>query len=173
MLNKNKRAQITVFVILGIVILIAVGLYFFISSETKAPSIPTPTELETVPAEFKPVRGFVESCMFQIAEEGIKKLAAHGGYIDPLDEDYTLFAFNYNPLKPTESDVVSLSSSIDSSIIPYWYYLQGKDKGAFAGVNTWAPSISFMQLQLSSYVENHLSECLAGFTELEETGFDV
>ncbi len=170
----NKKGQITIFVIIGLVLLIAVGILFYINSQiTPGITGPVAKDLEPVPEEFKPIRSYVESCMKQVAEDGIRKLALHGGYIDPLNSDYSYFDFEYDPMNPTESDIIDFGIPPSSIKIPYWYYLSGKNGDSTQGVASWMPTIQFMQLQLSAYIQNNINDCLEGFSELEKTGFEV
>jgi len=178
--NSSKKGQLTIFMILAIVIVISVGIIFYITQNaTPEPEIGGSQggrfspELEDLPEEFRPIQNYVESCLFSVAEEGIRKMSNHGGYIDLLNEDYTLFEVECDPLNPTESDCVSLGFIDEDTILPYWYYLAGKNDCKDCTVSSIAPSLFFMELQLSLYVEKNIDSCINNFTELKEIGFDI
>jgi hypothetical protein len=169
---NGKSGQVTIYVIIALVLLIIIGIVIYLNARVNS-AIPDEPLMTAVPEEFKPIRTYVESCMKQIAEDGVRKLANHGGYIDPLDEDYTLANLIYDPTNPTESELVSVGSSRDALIVPYWYFLDGKNTCTNCGVSSLAPTVEFMELQLSFYIEENIDDCLAGFSSLKETGFDI
>jgi len=170
---RNNKAQVTIFVIIAIVIIVAVGLVFYLTSIQKESEIPEEPTLENIPTEFKPIRTYVENCIQQIADQGTREMAKHGGYIDPLDKDYSYFDFDYNPNEPTESELVSVSNEQNSLIVPYWYYLTGLNTCDECGPSSLAPTIGFMEAQLSLYIQNNLADCLGGFSGLVDSGFDI
>ena len=172
-IRKNNKAQITLFVVIGIIVLFVIGLVLYLLLRTQKQQIPDEPILENIPTEFKPVRTYVEACIQQIAEQGIIEMASHGGYIDPQNRDYSYFDFEYDPTNPTESELISISNNADSLIIPYWYYLTGKNSCDECGPSTIMPTIEFMQAQLSLYIQDNIAECLGGFSGLVDTGFDI
>lgn len=77
-----KKAQVTIFIILGIVIVIAV----FSIYKAKDYFVKTQWELErqrtaTLPADVQDIRVYTESCVEEMVEEGIKIMGLQGGYI--------------------------------------------------------------------------------------------
>lgn len=162
-----KRGQVTIFIVLGLVVLLIVGVFYF----TKIKVAEVPAEeitISKIAAEFQPVRDYVTSCVEQTAKEGLRLVGEQGGYIYP--EDYGVF---YNPGQPTEGEGVEFSS-----VVPYWYYLSSPNdcigrcrfdtKAVFVDDESGEPSI---EGQLSRYVEDNLRDCTAGFENL--AGFEV
>ncbi len=82
-----KRGQITIFIILGIIILAAVGLFIFQDDKV----IKTPTTLDTAP-----ITSFVERCIKSTAQEGIFENGRQGGYF-VLPEHSTTYLFEDVP----------------------------------------------------------------------------
>ena len=84
----NKRGQITIFIILGIVIVISVGLFLTINK-----------------IEFKPVtydtkvKDYVTNCLKQVSDEGIYLIGKQGGvlYDDQINhpQDHFQYSFQY------------------------------------------------------------------------------
>lgn len=169
---NNKSGQVTVYVIIALVVLIIIGIVIYLTTRV-SPSLPEEPQITSVPEEFKPIRTYVESCMKQIAEDGIRKIANHGGYIDPLNKDYTIIDIDYDPSNPTESELVTVGTSQDALVVPYWYYLTGENTCSNCGPSSLTPTIEFMELQLSLYIEKNIVDCLAGFSSLKETGFEI
>src|SRR3989338_10583693 len=70
----QKRGQITIFIILGIVIVALFSLLFLIISKTT-------TELETQePLLFGPIQTFIDSCFQRTLDDGLIETGLHGGY---------------------------------------------------------------------------------------------
>ncbi len=69
---QQKRAQVTSFIIITIILVSAIGAYFLISNNPE-------NNLE-VPSEVKPVNDFVNSCLKEVADNGTKQIGLHGGY---------------------------------------------------------------------------------------------
>ena len=74
-----KRGQVTIFIILGIVVLVLGGIGFYlwrISVEKEV--VP---EIADVPLEMQPIRLFVDKCIEEVAVPGVFLLANQGGVI--------------------------------------------------------------------------------------------
>jgi len=116
---KNK-AQITLYMILGFVILIA-SVFIIYLKQTEPEVIETAFE---IPFEKQPIKTFVEECTKQVATLGIYLLGSQGGYIYPKGETlYTeeaQIAYNYynqENLTPTKKDVEDeISFFIENSL---------------------------------------------------------
>ena len=76
---KNKRGQITIFILLGLILLIGFSLVIYLKSgEVK--------EFETrkisgLPLSLAPVKNYIDLCIEEVAVPGIYLLANKGGYI--------------------------------------------------------------------------------------------
>lgn len=87
MVQKNSRCdshgQVTIFIIVGLVILLLAGILvsirFFAMAGKPAPGAQNIQEASLSTA---PVQTFVEACLKQAAEEGVLFLGRHGGYYD-------------------------------------------------------------------------------------------
>lgn len=79
----SKKGQITIFIILGFILLIAVGFIFYIKGSN---GVDAGEILAKTPIEMQPVRLFVDSCVKDVAIPGIYLLASKGGYIYSYDK---------------------------------------------------------------------------------------
>jgi hypothetical protein len=172
--KKTKKAQVTIFIIIGIVVLIGAGLIIVTRIASKeiiktdiAPSI------SEVPVEFQPISDFVESCIEKTGKEAIKTLGLHGGYTD-LDK-YGIVA---NAGKPTESRAFLFNPRDIQSGIAYWQYFQSDNKcetDCFCGSEK--PSLYKKQgspnieKQIEQYINEKLKFCLDDFKTFEQQGF--
>ncbi len=68
-----KKAQVTVFIIIGLFLLISVGLFSYFKSEM--------FRYRNLPEQFVPVAKYAEQCMNDVALEGIFQAGMNGGYI--------------------------------------------------------------------------------------------
>ncbi|MBU4308472.1 MAG: hypothetical protein KJ566_01605 [Nanoarchaeota archaeon] len=69
----NKRAQITIFIILAIVVVAGVGIYFAVSgnlNKSKSSSLDT-----------RQIESFVQSCIEEVGEDAIYEIGQNGGYV--------------------------------------------------------------------------------------------
>jgi hypothetical protein len=78
-----KRGQVTIFIIVGILLLVAVAAIFFIKTESQDQII----NKELIELPFvSPVQNYIESCLEKTVEEGIIRISRRGGLHDvPID----------------------------------------------------------------------------------------
>lgn len=195
---KNKKAQITVFMIVGIILMFSSALMFYIRGQiTESISdefIPT---VEEVPLEAQPVKLFVENCLKKSGTEALVQAGLHAGYIDPKDEELSGTYF-LTGIAPTESDALAVFES-DNAIIPYWWYLKSPNDCsgscilttnrpflsksgdasslyASSSAHSSASSLSTdssIESQLDRYIERNLEFCLNDFQGFSEQGFKI
>ena len=81
-----KRGQVTLFIILGVLVLGLVALFFFLRSTVVEERVQEARPVaEDVPTEFNPVKVFTEDCLKLTVEEGMTRLGQQGGYIRPKE----------------------------------------------------------------------------------------
>ena len=79
----QKRGQATVFIIIGIVILVAVFLVLFLRGGFIAEQISPEEAREVLASQVAPLEVHVEECISKVAPDGIKTLALQGGTFKP------------------------------------------------------------------------------------------
>lgn len=169
----NKKAQITLFIIIGIVILIiTVGIVYMsgYKFEKDLQTVEQPM-LEDIPKEANPVRFFVTQCLERTAENAFTVLGSQGGYI----ETQSLSPRN---IDPTNADSIKFGAAT----IPYWHYLKSNNRKSEYKFSSAMPSTvrnpqslldMSVQAQVDRYVENNLKICLNNFNQLKEQGFTI
>ncbi len=137
----NRRAQVTLFVILGILI-IGGAILFFVFRDTLLGT--------SVPATFEPAYETLLSCISSDTEVGLSVLGSQGGYITPPPFEAG------SSYMPFSSRLLAFGTSI-----PYWYYVSGN------GVSKeQVPTINQMQTQLSDFIAERVRRCdLSTYTE--------
>ncbi len=109
----SKKAQVTIFIIIALVIVISFFLLFFLKNKL-SPEI-NKNQVEA-PESVKPVQEFVEYSIKQSLIEALDNLGDHCGLVDP--DTYTVTNLD----NPTESAVLK-PFSLSKRICPYWYYM--------------------------------------------------
>lgn len=151
----NKKGQVTVFIIVGIVIFAIAGVSFFLMSENFSF---TDREIN-IPTQAMPVYDFVSLCIEQTLIDGVNILSRNGGYIDPLRG-------NRLDHRSHLSDVVVRGPNT----LPYWYYYdmssnQFRSKAPPLHKNEGPNSV---EEQLENYVKSNVNFCLNDFRAFSE-----
>ncbi|MBW2980827.1 hypothetical protein KY360_05415 [Candidatus Woesearchaeota archaeon] len=174
-MNKrmNKKSQITLFIIIGIVMLTSVGTYiYFRASIRRAEIMPELVAAEEVPRAFNPIQVFIESCVSKVGKDGMELLGSQGGYIN-------IERAGIGPgITPTEGNAVAFSRGSGLNV-PYWFYLESDNKCIGNCVfSTQKPELYKGRLlsiegQLEEYVNANLKECFNEFKVLKTRGYII
>jgi hypothetical protein len=126
---KNRKAQVTVFIIIGLVILITASFFLYFRNL----AVP---EAEFIQEDLRPIKNYIDFCLNDIGEEAVIRLGSQGGYINIPDELKMNRAYvEFIPRSPIK--------------IPYWYY---------NGIDI-IPTIDSMENEITNYIENNLEGC--------------
>lgn len=169
----QRKAQLTLFIILGLVIIISTVLFLTLKGSIERKEIAPGVSMivEELPSEFLPIQPFVENCLEKTAQQGLIIMGQRGGYI---------YSKRLKPRQqPTEGDSVRFSLQSEL-ILPYWFYLSSpnncmgecefKSEKLALRKNALHDSV---ENQLALYIEENLGACLADFKGIKELGFDV
>jgi hypothetical protein len=138
---RAKKAQVTLFIMVGIIILLLTLLMIL---ALKPKKIELKHHVEK-PIELQPLKSYVESCIKDIAIPGIYLLGVQGGYIYPpnnaLETDYTIVGYGYyegaNTLPSIQEMQTQISRYIDNALPLCTNFSIFKEFGVKAGkVNT-------------------------------------
>jgi len=170
----RKKGQITLFIIIGLLIVLSVSLVFYVKTRTAKEREEVEHIIKEVPLEVKPIKEFVENCIKDIATEGLKKIGMNGGYIS-LDRKYTFrdIRVDKDNVNPTEYDAFSFSKG---NYLPYWWYMKSDNKcldsyGECHVSSANIPSLSEIEEQLNVYINENLKKCLNDFKDFKKQGF--
>jgi hypothetical protein len=125
-----KKGQITLFIIVGIVILLGISLFLYYRSLLFSRG-------EVVSEDLMPVKNYVEACLQKTAEDAVVKIGQQGGYTEFPEE------LNLNR---AYIELIPYSRIR----VPYWNY-NGKD---------YIPSIESIQLQISDFIKKNIESCI-------------
>jgi len=150
------RAQVTLFVIIAILIVSSAGAIYYISSTASKSVLARETAIiNSVPEKFRPAENSFISCLKTKASDALTILGSQAGYI-------------YLPDTDEGSDFMPFSNTLDflGLNIPYWWYVSGNNIQ-----KNQVPSLTFMQNQLKTYMDNNAKSCEDNLRLLE--GFNV
>jgi hypothetical protein len=136
----NKSAQITIFIILGILLVLALVLILALRKE-----VVTFTDKEISPTAQSAVKSFVEACITLISDEALFLIGDQGGYI--------------NVPQSISSDASLHLRTSPFTVIPYWAY----------GENTNVPTLEQVKERIDSHIEQNLPSCLLGMEAFRDS----
>ncbi len=146
---RKKRAQVTIFIIIGIILLLSTITVIYLVTREKARPV---EEAIIVPEDVKPIHEFITNCLYQTSKRGVSLMGQQAG-----------FAYVPAIIRNTYEASIHLDKK-GAFVVPFWYY-EGEDR---------TPSLTFMEKELQRYVYEHLNECLGelesfkGQYEIEE-----
>ncbi|MFH1682994.1 MAG: hypothetical protein ABIA37_04315 [Candidatus Woesearchaeota archaeon] len=141
--KSSKTGQITIFVILGILLLLALVLVVLFKKEA---IVFKPEEL--IPTEKGKVENFIVSCISQIGEEAIYTIGLQGGYLN-ISSEIATDSNQHLKLSPY-------------NLVPYW--ARGESKRI--------PTLEEIKADLDSKIEADLKSCLLGREAFQES-YDI
>ena len=114
---KLKKGQIAIFILLGIVILIAVGFIFYLKGGVEENEV---ERIQQIPKEAEPFKLYIDECVKKTAVEGAYFLGQQGGYYN-LQENYLAtflidIPFYYNKGKNTVPSIEILQREFSKYI---------------------------------------------------------
>ncbi len=143
---SSRKGQVTIFIIIGIIIVAAVVVYLVIRQNLVGVSIP---------ANIQPVYNNFLSCLEDRAKTGISLLESQAGYIQ-------LPQFKPgNSYSPFSSQLMFLGNPI-----PYWYYVSGNNIPTEQ-----IPSQGDMETSLAGFIDDGIRNC--NFDSYYQSGFDI
>ncbi len=167
---RNKRGQITIFIIIGILMVFVLAFIFLVTRVTVGgKEILARPVTEDIPVELNPIFVYTEECLRQTAIDGLMTAGQHGGHIYPMEiGEYSADA--------TNSDGIMFS---DDSAIPYWLYNKIPNEGGSVELATLKPPLkradggNSIEEQLARYVNENLKNCLGEYEIFAEQEYVV
>ena len=139
----KKRGQVSIYILIGVVIIIIVGLSFYIVGNTILKE--SGRDLDIRP-ELIPAKNFIDSCILDVAREGVDLIGLQGGNVN-IEEEVIV-----NPL-------VKFGNSLDlfgngALNVNYWFYRTPN------GINTLSvPSEQDMEREIGEYIMRNIASC--------------
>ncbi|MFA6888178.1 MAG: hypothetical protein WC254_01655 [Candidatus Woesearchaeota archaeon] len=151
--SSSSKGQVTVFIVIGILLILTVGTIFFVQYAFKAPF-----ELSS-----DPVTAYVQQCLLDTTKEAVIVAGQTGGYM--FEEQLT----------NSEKDVLSLAPFnsnyfvVGNQQLRYWYYQDqnGIDKIDIPLLEKQSEGDNSIQSQIETYVTEKMLVCLNDFKGLQ------
>lgn len=126
----HNKSQLSMFFILGIILLVAAGFLIYASSSKIRSDVEREKQISTIeiPSSLLPIKLNIDSCVQETAKAAVTYIGLYGGYYNVPEPKVTYF---YDD-------------------VPYYAY-QGQNK---------MPSISVVEAQISDYIMDLLPECV-------------
>ncbi len=136
----QKKSQVTLFLLLGLVVLFSVLLFIYFKATIEA------REPEVISEEVIPIKRYVEECMHRSVEQAALIIGQQGGFIriPPV--------VDVNPARYVSPDGLGVIR------IPFWFY-----KG-----DRLSPSIQSVENEISRYVDENVRSCINNFTVFDD-----
>jgi hypothetical protein len=171
----RRKGQITLFIVIGLVLVIAGGLFIFLRVRTTEQGLQGQlSEITDVSTDFQPVYDYVDNCIKETSETGLRLLGQRGGFIYPERNGIVSGGgvTDYNAVRMAPNWV-----------IPYWFHLTSDNRctgdcqfsivpGAKVFLHKTTDGVS-VESQLEDYLNEKLGECIGDFEILEDQGFDI
>src|SRR3989344_1700831 len=152
----KKRGQVTIYVILGVMIVAAVAGVFVLKDYVLKSQFERDAGKFKITDDFAPIYDSYADCVGEIANDGISILSSQGGYIDIPHYEYVP-----NQLVPFSNQLDFFSDG--SLYVAYWFYETSN------GIQTEKiPTLSQMQDELGNYVNENIYSCTSNFTGYDE-----
>jgi len=136
---SNKSGQITIFIILGILLLLALALIIALSKEA---IVFKPEQI--LPTDKGKIESFITNCIEQSGEEALFRVGLSGGYVDM-------------PAELANNAGSSLKVSPANSVL-YWAYRE----------ETYIPSLQEIKVRIDQHLEENVRSCLIGSEAFQE-----
>lgn len=163
----KKRGQVTLFVIVGLVLLIVALLLIFLNSK-KIENQPNLVDKysETISNDMSPLKNDVEFCLAKTGKDAFKKLGLHGGFIDvPPFVQYNL--------TPEYMDTGVEMFPGSGIVLPYWSYISSKPDCTSCRFGDNSPPLEgpgqySIQTQVQNYIDANILTCLNNLSDYKE-----
>ncbi len=175
---KNKKSQITVFIIIGIILLFSTALVLYIKSQVAVPEKEVRVAVERVPTEAQPVQAFIIEALREAGEDALNNIGLHGGYVSVDSREYSGFDFQKDDEHPTEADMVDFPPGADN-YVPYWEYMRPPDDCEVCQLGSWRPPLyraeggNSIESQIDKHLEKSIRQYLDNFKEFRDSGYSI
>ncbi len=147
-----KKGQITLFILLGIAIIIAVGTTIVVKQKSSVDTVPS--RIAKTSLESDKIKNYVNNCLQQVSEKGIRLIALQGGYINARGDN------KYNE----QGDGFSSKTHyfFSNLALPYLWFEKKSQLRPVDDIKT----------KLANYVVIEMQNCL-NFSSYESQGYKI
>ena len=155
----QKRGQVTVFIVVGIVILIVFSLLFFLRGSLGEASFEDEMNSLIVPKQLEPINTHIDACLTETVLDGVSILGEQGGYITLPKDIMQRSATNQF------SNTLEIYKGAE---VAYWYFETAN------GIETQnIPTLESMTTELEEYIDENFEDCFYDLDNFREQGFEI
>ncbi len=153
----QKRAAVSVFIILGFVLLIIAGGIFVARSYLLKSALERElSKAAAVPEKAKPIKNYFDECLYKLSLDIVRITAMQGGYLEIPDYDLPII-----PRMPFGNRL-----SYNGIEVPYWFYETSN------GVQRYqVPSLETIEEQISKRIEEEFIKCIDDLSQFFDQGY--
>jgi len=170
----SKRGQITIFIIIGIILLFTVALVvYLVNSSAK---VHPPVQQLVVSDSVRPIQVYVTDCLSKVSKDALLKIGETGGYATLENKHLSI-----SPI-PYRSDALIF----EPQILPYWYHLKDCKENSIGCLDSRMPPLcksgsvcvidsrgdNSIEQELDDYVSSHITDCVGDFGSFKDR-FDI
>jgi len=145
---KSKKAQITIFIIIGIIIILSIGIILYVRGGSAKKELVAEVEKLDRAGEIA-IRNYVEACLKKVSEDGLERIGMQGGYINISDPPDHIEDLPYNIS-------YGLDNNADQNLL-----------------ESYRPFLSVLEKDLQEFVNSELKTCIKEFSVFKEIGFEI
>ncbi len=171
----TKKGQLTIIIILGILLLISSLTVFYIKYWHSKDSVDDASSKISLAYEDDGTFEYhVKACIEDVTREGLRKIGNSGGYINTTKHGLT-----YDPLKPTESDVLVFREGNPLKTAYWWYFKSSNSCTDQCECSSNRPELykdmgsPSVENELITYIEENIDFCLGDFSTFTEQGYEI
>ncbi len=155
--RSSRRGQVSIYFILGLVIIFIFSLSFLAFQKLAKPSYKyRNTYIENE------IKSYVESCLYKLSIEAFEKIGEGGGYINPSNFRTAIYDH------PEKGDAFFITHN---KIMPYWLY--GDGCNLVLKYPTLIGGPESVASQVKSYVERNIAKCLNDYKPITLQGWEI
>ncbi|MBN2421245.1 hypothetical protein JXB27_03120 [Candidatus Woesearchaeota archaeon] len=162
----NRKSQLTIFIIIGIVLLFSTALILYIKEQVSPIEETLTIVMEEVPTEAQPVQFYITDCLKQIMIEAAVIAGSQGGFIETA-------GIHFNSEDPTSAEGIELFPGSETKI-PYWQYMDSSNTCTECTFKSKQPVLyrrmgqDSLEDQFDRFIEARMPVCLAEFYPFAE-----
>src|SRR3989344_351015 len=150
------KGQVTIYVILGIVIVVALMGVFILRDYILKSDYEREAEKFKVSDDIQPVYEYFVNCIGEVTYDSLKLISSQGGYLEIENYKYPI-----NPLVPFTNRLDIFNNN--ALQVPYWFYETSN------GIQELKiPSLDKIQQDLNQHVKDNVNLCTNNFSLFEE-----
>lgn len=165
MTTALKQGQVTIYIILGFVILIALGVLFYMKTDEIEREIQTEIPGKAQFAGQEELRNFMDACIKEAIFNGIEIMRLQGGYIwipDSIPTKIIMDEGTREVIYDNDIPKVRINKYGKGNKVPYWLDSENR---------LYIPTKEFMEDSLAEYVEESVTQCIDDFNTFKAQGY--